>query len=98
MTSSSNLVVGNEPMRFLWDRLAVHFDELAAPQRLPHGFLEATLCQFCDEGFDLSEDVFTCVAIPAIGTREEVLSLAISGAFERYATIAAKDVLCIVSH
>lgn len=94
----SKLVVGDEPMRLLWNRLALHLDELAAPQRLPHGFLEATCRQFCDEGFDLSEDVFTCVAKPTGRAGKDVLALTITGAFNRYATRAAKDALGVVSH
>jgi hypothetical protein len=58
-------MISDEPIRLLWDGLALELEHLAAPHRLPHGFLEATLRQFGDEDFDLVEDVFTCVTAPA---------------------------------
>lgn len=91
-------MISNEPIVALLDGLTLKLEELAAPRSLPHGFLEATLCQFCNEGFDLFEDVFTCVTAPAFGTGKHILVLSISGAFHRYATCAAKDALCVVSH
>lgn len=68
-------MISNEPIRSLWDGLALELEHLAAPHCLPHGFLEATLCQFGDEGFDFFEDVFTCVASPAGRAGKEVLGL-----------------------
>ena len=91
-------MISNEPIRFLWDGLALELEHLAAPRRLPHGFLEATLRQFGDEGFDLFEDVFSCVTAPATGTGKHVLALSISRTFYRYATCAAKDALSIRCH
>lgn len=91
-------MICDEPIRLLWDRLASELDELAAPRSLPHGFLEMTLCKFYDEGFCLSEDVFTCVANPAGRTGKNVLVLSVSRSFKRYATRAAKDALGVSSH
>lgn len=91
-------MISNEPIRLLWDGLALELEVLASPRRLPHGFLETTLCQFRDEGFDLFEDVFACVAAPAAGTGKEVIVLSISRTFYRYATCAAKDALGIRCH
>jgi len=91
-------VISDEPMSLLWDRFRGKLNALAAPERLPHGFLHTVLRSFCEEGFDLGEDVFTCVASPAGGADKEVLSLTISRAFEGYATRAAKDALGVSSH
>lgn len=91
-------MISNEPISALLDGLALELDELAAPSRLSHGFLEATLRQFGDEGLDLFEDVFTCVTAPALGTGKHVISLSISRTFYRYATRATKDALDIVCH
>jgi len=91
-------MISNEPIVALLDGLALELDKLAAPRGLPHGFMEATLRQFGDEGFDLFEDVFTCVTAPASGTGEHVLVLSVSGAFQRYATSAAKNALGVVCH
>lgn len=93
-----NLMICNEAIRLLWDRLSLELHELAAPRGLPHGFLEATLCQFREEGFDLFEDVFSCVTLPADRAGKHVIALSISGTFNRYATRAAKDALGIVCH
>ncbi|SPH19742.1 hypothetical protein ASD8599_00477 [Ascidiaceihabitans donghaensis] len=91
-------MVSDEPMNLLWDGLRRELDALASPERLPHRFLHTVLCGFCEEGFDLSEDVFTCVANPANRAGKEVLILTVSGTFKRYATRAAKDALGVVSH
>lgn len=91
-------MISNEPMSFLLDRLTLDLNELASPQSLPHGFLDATLCKFCDEGSDLCEDVFTCVTSPTGRAGESVLRISISGASKRYAACAAKDVLGVDSH
>jgi hypothetical protein len=91
-------MISNEPIAALLDGLALELEELAAPRSLPHGFLEATLRQFGDEGFDLFEDVFSCVTAPALGTGKHVIVLSVSGAFYRYAARAAKDALGIVCH
>lgn len=92
------LVISDEPIRLLWDGLALELEKLASPCSLPHGFLQATLCQFRDEGFDLFEDVFTCVTAPAGGAGEHVITLSISGTFKRYATSAAKNALGLNTH
>jgi hypothetical protein len=91
-------MISNEPIRLLWDGLAFELEHLAAPRRLPHGILEATLCQFRDEGFDLFEDVFACVTAPAFGAGKHVMILSISRTFNRYATRATKDALGVRSH
>jgi hypothetical protein len=91
-------MISDELIRFLWDGFALKLEELAAPRRLPHGFAEATLSHFCDEGFDLFEDVFACVTAPTGGAGKHVLVLSISETFERYATSAAKDCLGMITH
>jgi hypothetical protein len=91
-------MISDESIRLLWDGLALELEHLAAPRRLPHGFLEATLRQFGEEGFDLFEDVFICVTAPTARAGKHTIALSISGAFNRYAAIAAKDALGIVSH
>lgn len=91
-------MISDEPIRLLWNGLALELEHLAAPRRLPHGFLEATLRQFGDEGFDLFEDVFTCVTAPTARAGKHTIVLAISGAFNRYATSAAKNALGICTH
>jgi len=91
-------MISNEPILALWNGLALELENLASPRGLPHGFLETTLCKFSDEGFDLGEDVFSCVTAPAIGTSEQVLRLSISRTFHRYATSAAKDFLGVIIH
>ncbi len=91
-------MISYKPMSLLWDGLALELHELAAPRSLPHGFLEATLCEFCDESRGGIEDVFVCVTAPALGAGKHVIGFRISRAFNRYAARAAKDVLGIVSH
>lgn len=91
-------MTSDKPIRLLWDGLALELEHLAAPRRLPHGFLETALRQFGDEGFDLFEDVFTCVTSPATGAGKHTIVLSISRSFNRYATIAAKNALGISTH
>ena len=91
-------MISNEPMRLLWDGLGVQLNDAVAPHSFPQGFLEATLRQFRDEGFDLFEDVFTCVTAPAARAGKHTIAVSIGGAFNRYATIAAKNALGISSH
>lgn len=93
-----DIMISDEPISLLLDGLALELKHLAAPRRLPHGFLEATLSQFSDEGFDLFEDVFTCVTNPTGRAGKHVIVLSVSWAFNRYAARAAKDALSIVSH
>ena len=97
-TLGLEFMISDEPIRLLWDGLALELDRLATPHCLPHGFLEATLRQFGDEGFDLFEDVFTCVTSPTVGAGKHTIALSISGTFYRYATSAAKDALDISTH
>lgn len=91
-------MVSYEPISALLNGLALELDEVAAPRGLPHGFLEATLRQFGNEGFDLFEDVFTCITAPTSGAGKHIIVLTISRAFNRYATIAAKNALGISNH
>lgn len=91
-------MISDEPIRLLWDGLTLELEHLAAPSRLPHGFLEATLRDFSNEGFDLFDDVFACVGLPAGRAGKHVIAISISRAFNRYATIAAKNALGISSH
>lgn len=91
-------MVSDEPISALWDSLSLKLDELAAPRRLPCGFLEATRRQFLDKFASTSQDIFECVTVPALGTGKHVLSIRISSSFHRYATRAAKDALGIVCH
>ncbi|RBI68409.1 hypothetical protein DQW77_16605 [Roseovarius sp. TE539] len=91
-------MVSYEPISALLNRLALELDEVATPRCLPHGFLETTLCQFGNEGFDLFEDVFTCVTAPTSGTGKHTIVLSISGTFNRYATVAAKNALGVTAH
>ncbi|MEI4197860.1 hypothetical protein [Roseovarius sp. E0-M6] len=91
-------MISYEPVSALLSGLALELDELASPRRLPHGFIEATLRNFSDEGFDLFEDVFTCITTPAFGTDKHTIVLSISGTFNRYATRAAKDALGVSTH
>ena len=91
-------MISDEPIRLLWGGLALELQDVAAPRRVPHGFLEATLREFGDEGFDLFEDVFTCVTAPATGTGKHVITLSITRTFYRYAARAAKDRCGIITH
>lgn len=91
-------IISAEPIYFLWDRLSLELEHLAAPRRPPHVFLEATLCRFSGEIFNLGDDVFTCVANPAGRAGKEVLGLSTSGALKGYATRAAKDGFIVISH
>ena len=91
-------MISDESIRLLWDGLALKLEHLAAPRRLPHGFLEATLRQFGDEGFDLFEDVFTCVTASTARAGKHTIVLSISRTFNRYATNAAKNALGIGTH
>lgn len=91
-------MVSNEPVLALLSRLASHLDEVVAPERIPQGFVESALYGFLDERAHFGEDVFECVAAPTPGASVSVLRLRVSGAFERYATRAAKDFFGIRCH
>lgn len=91
-------MISNKPMSLLWDGLALELHYLATPRSLPHGFLESKLREFCDVSRGGIDDVFECVTSPALRAGKHVIRFRISGAFNRYATSAAKDALGVNAH
>lgn len=75
----------------LWEGLRRHLDDLAAPERLPDGFLEAAASHFLNEGFDGCSDILEVVAAPTLGAGNHVIVLRVGRAFYSYAARAAQD-------